>query len=156
MLVFSTVIFIHCPHGVWTTCFRPAVLWGEDNKGPGRDQDAQLAWQEIPTWNQLLLAYYCGAWYGGDSHSQHADILFSKLFYTATDPLTSSLCFCLGTRSSMWSLISSSWRLTATVGLTMWRSLTVERKMIHAWLEDTVAIRSHSKWQISLKLFVGF
>lgn len=74
-LVSSTVIFIHC---VCVTWFRPTVLWGKDDKSPGRDHDAQLAWQEIPTRSKLLLAYHCGAQYGWrHTYSQHASITHS-------------------------------------------------------------------------------
>lgn len=49
----------------WLDRFRPSVLWGEDDEIPGRDQDTELAGEEVPPRNQLLLAHHCGTRQGG-------------------------------------------------------------------------------------------
>lgn len=54
----------HCVNEVCMVCIRPAVLWRKNYKSPGRDYNPQLARQEVPTRNQLLVAYHSGAWYG--------------------------------------------------------------------------------------------
>lgn len=75
-----------------TNCFRPTVLRREVYESPGRDQDTQLAWQEVPSRSQLLLAHHCGARYGQlHTSSQHASPSLFRDFTQLTGKSTRHL-----------------------------------------------------------------